>query len=140
MMLKMGFHVGWIDIIMDCSSTPSFSVLINREAKGHIRPQRGLRQGDTLSPYLFLICAEGLSTLTNHAHANGRFSGITISPTYLSISHLLFADDSLVFCKVKVGGRISAYTWQERDGSRHDTWLINRVEDCPSIATLAHPM
>ena len=60
-MKKMGFDERWISLIMMCVTTTSFSVLINGVPKGTIIPSKGLRQGDLISSYLFLLCAEGLS-------------------------------------------------------------------------------
>jgi len=66
-MVKLGFANKWIDLIMHCVSSVSYSVIINGEAKGNIIPSRGIRQGDPLSPCLFLLCAEGLSVLIHEA-------------------------------------------------------------------------
>ena len=60
MMIKLGFSEVWVDRVMKCVPTPSFSVRINGKAYGNIRPSRGIRQGNLLSPYLFLICVGGL--------------------------------------------------------------------------------
>lgn len=68
-------------------------------AKGSIIPQRGLRQGCPLSPYLFLICSEALSSLINNAEAKNKPHGLKVNLRSLSISHLLFADDSLIFLR-----------------------------------------
>ncbi|XP_075662942.1 uncharacterized protein LOC142632422 [Castanea sativa] len=101
MMIKLGFPQGWVDRIMSCVTTSSFSVRINGKAYGNFRPTRGIRQGDPLSPYLFLICAEAFTSLLAREEENGRLHGVSISQNAPTISHLLFANDSLLFCQTK---------------------------------------
>ena len=83
MMVKLGFPEEWIDRVMSCVTTPSFSVRINGKAYGNIIPSRGLRQGDPLSPYLFLLCAEGFTSLLSKAEAEGRLHGVQIVEGHL---------------------------------------------------------
>jgi len=97
MIRKMGFHDKWISLIMMCVTTVSYSVLINGEPKGRIVPSRGLRQGDPISPYLFLLCAKGLSAMIKKEEREGHLRGIAVCKGASRISHLLFADDSIVF-------------------------------------------
>jgi hypothetical protein len=100
-MERMGFHNKWISTIMECISTVSYSILVNGEPHGYIQPTRGLRQGDPLSPYLFLLCAEGLHSLIHKAKVAGDLQGDSISRGGPKLTHLFFADDSLLFCKAK---------------------------------------
>ena len=62
-MLKLGFDCSWVTFVMRCVKTVSYYVLINGDPCEYIQPSRGICQGDPLSSYLFLLCAEGLSAL-----------------------------------------------------------------------------
>lgn len=73
--------------------------MLNGQPHGLITPERGLRQGDPLSPYLFLLVTEGLHALFAKAEMDGALLGVSIYAVGPKISHLLFADDSLVFCR-----------------------------------------
>ena len=96
-MKHMGFNAKWISWIMKCVTTVSYSVLINGSPHGNIIPGRGIRQGDPLSPYLFILCAEVLSHMMKQAESTRNLKGIHLSTKSPAISHLLFADDSLFF-------------------------------------------
>ena len=98
-LLKMGFKELWVAFIMQCVTTISYSLLLNGEPQGFIHPSRGLRQGDPLSPFLFLFCAEGLNALLCTAASEGDIRGYSICRAGPRISHLFFADDCLLFCR-----------------------------------------
>lgn len=100
---KMGFANAWIKLMMMCISTATFSVLINGEPQGHITPTRGLRQGDPLFPYLFLLYTEGFHGLLKKAEAMGDIRGVSICRNGLRLTHLLLANDNLIFCRAKEG-------------------------------------
>ena len=70
-MEKMGFHPTWIGWIMECIQSVTYSILVNVEPKGHIIASKGIRQGDPMSPYLFLLCSEGLNGLIQHTVDGG---------------------------------------------------------------------
>ncbi|RVW64332.1 putative ribonuclease H protein [Vitis vinifera] len=101
-MQKMGFGEKWLEWIKWCISTASFSVLINGTPKGFFQSSRGLRQGDPLSPYLFLIAMEVFSSFLKRVVDNGYISGCQVKGRNeggIQISHLLFTADTLVFCQ-----------------------------------------
>ncbi|XP_030948949.1 uncharacterized protein LOC115972854 [Quercus lobata] len=102
MMKQMGFDIRWIALIMECITTVSYSILVNGDPSESFLPSRGLRQGDPLSPYLFLICSERLHGLLNKEAEEGHIRGVSICKKGPRLTHLFFADDSLVFCKASI--------------------------------------
>ena len=101
-MEKMGFSQRWINLISMCIRSVTYSVMLNGQPHGLITPIRGLRQGDPLLPYLFLLVAEGLNALFKQVECDGEIRGVSLCLAGLRISHLLFVDDSLVFCRATV--------------------------------------
>ena len=93
---------------MVCVSTVTYSVLVNGEPSGLIHPTRGIRQGDPLSPFLFLLCTEGLNGLIKKAEMDGNIHGFSLCRRGPKLTHLLFADDCLLFCRatIEVRGRV----------------------------------
>ena len=98
-MTKIRFSNKWTNLVMACVRSVSYSVVVNGRRCGNITPSRGLRQGDPISPYLFLLCAEGFSSLLRKATFDGSFKGVAVARYGPKVSHLFFADDSLLFCK-----------------------------------------
>ena len=91
--------MGWIEW---CISTATFSVQLNGNPAGFLGSSRGLRQGDPLSPYLFVLGMEAFSLMIDKATESGYISGYIFkgrNNTVKQITHLLFVDDTLVFCK-----------------------------------------
>lgn len=97
MMLKFGFHSLWIDRVMKFIRSVSYSFLHNGEKFGLVKPQRGVRQGDPISPYIYIMCAEGLSAMIRRNEEAGILHGIKVATGAPVISHLLFADDCYLF-------------------------------------------
>jgi hypothetical protein len=98
-MHKMGFSCRWIQWIMSCVTTVRYSVKFNGALLEAFSPTRGLHQGDPLSPFLFLFVADGLSALLQSEICSGGISPIKLCRRAPGISHLLFADDTLLFFK-----------------------------------------
>jgi hypothetical protein len=95
----LGFDDKWVNLVMTCIRTMTYSVVVNGNPVGNIQPSRGIRQGDPISPYLFLICAEALSALLHKVEQKGIITGVPTSPKGPRLSHLFFADDSMLFCR-----------------------------------------
>ena len=98
-MKRMGFTERWVQLMMVGVKTVSYSVLVNGEPKGMIKPTRGIRQGDPLSPFLFLLCTEGLHGLFSQVAGQGEIHGYLLCKNGPKLTHLFFADDSLLFCR-----------------------------------------
>lgn len=95
----MRFHETLIGLIMACVSSVLYSFLVNGGLQGRVQTARGLRQGDPLSPYLFILCTEVLSGLCQQDLVNGTLPGVKVGRNCLLINHLLFADDTMFFGK-----------------------------------------
>ena len=102
-MEKMEFGERWVRLVMECISMMSYSILVNGEPKGEITPSRGIRQGDPLSSYLFLLCSEGLNRLIQGAVREDKIRGFSLCRNGPRNSHLFFVDDTLLFCRAKMG-------------------------------------
>ena len=83
--------------MMICVKTVSYSIIVNGEPKGLIHPTRGIRQGDPLSPFLFLLCTEGLNSNISKVENDGTIRGFSLGRRSPRLTHLLFADDSELF-------------------------------------------
>ncbi|KAM1884835.1 hypothetical protein ACFX14_037585 [Malus domestica] len=98
-MIRMRFSTSWVRMIMLCVTTLTYSFKVNGEPVGYVQLRRGIRQGDPLSPYLFVMCVKGLLTLLIRAESIGALHGIKVRRSAPSIHHLFFADDSFLFAR-----------------------------------------
>lgn len=103
-LLKLGFAETFANTVMRCVSLVSFSVRVNGRLTEIFRPSRGIRQGDPISPYLFLLCAEGLSCLLGSVGPMHIARGIRVGIHAPWILHLLFEDDCIVFTEASQRG------------------------------------
>lgn len=84
---------------MQCVTTVTFQIMINGSLSQKFHPTRGLRQGDPLSPYLFIICAESFSSLINRVANNGVWQGVQMGQNAPMVSYSFFVDDCFLFIK-----------------------------------------
>lgn len=94
---KMGFQRKWVELVMNSVTSVSYSFNVNGKVVGKVTPSRGLRQGDSLSPCLFVLCSQGLSSILEYNSDHKGLKGIQIAGGSPMITHLFFADDSLIF-------------------------------------------
>ncbi|KAI0502664.1 hypothetical protein KFK09_017620 [Dendrobium nobile] len=99
MMADLGFPTRFVNLVMECILDPRYSILINGSNSNWIEGKSGFRQGCPLSPFLFILCSQLLS---NAFHSRGADVGIRISSNSQKISHILFANDILLFMEAKV--------------------------------------
>ena len=101
-------YIHWIEL---CITSPSFSVQVNGDLAGYFQSSRGLRQGCSLSPYLFVLCMNVLSLKLDKAMVERKFK-VHPGCQKLSLTHLCFADDLMVFVegsKDSVQGALSVF-------------------------------
>ena len=96
---RLGFHQKWINWLMQCICAVSYSLLLNGLAQGLVKPSRRVRQGDPLSPYLFILCSEVLFGLCLNAQYKENLLGIRVVLGSPRENHLLFADDTMFLCR-----------------------------------------
>lgn len=96
-LVKLGFANTVVSLLMMCVKFVIYKVSVGRELVGPSYPSKGLRQGDPLSPYLFILCMEGLSIMLQKFEGEGALHGAKAAINAPMISHLFFADDSLLF-------------------------------------------
>ncbi|CAM8926948.1 unnamed protein product [Rhodiola kirilowii] len=100
LLLKFGFEDKWVNMVINYVSSVRYTVCINGKLTQLAVPERGLRQGDPLSPYLFILCSEWLNHSLLKLQMDRSIEGIKVSRRAPSVTHLMFADDCLLLFKV----------------------------------------
>ncbi|XP_074346242.1 uncharacterized protein LOC141685013 [Apium graveolens] len=119
MMRRFKFPDVWVERVMQYIKIVTYSFLRNGEIFGEVISQRGIRQGDPISLYLYILCAEGLSAMIREYEKCGLLHGCKIARNAPSISHLLFADDCYFFLRAT---KIEAQTLKSML-QRYEAWL-----------------
>nr|XP_011468563.1 PREDICTED: uncharacterized protein LOC105352685 [Fragaria vesca subsp. vesca] len=99
---RFGFAAVWIEMVMQCVSSVRYSFLVRGKPRGFVIPNCGLRQGDPLSPYLFLLGVESFSTLLQRTQQLGWLLGLEICAKAPQVNHHLFADDSMLYANASL--------------------------------------
>jgi hypothetical protein len=95
-LLAFGFQSEWVNWILKLTSTAFFSILVNGTPSKTFTPSRGIRQGDPLSPFLFVIMVEGISRYIKAHINNGNIKGLHLSGINPPVSHSQFIDDTMM--------------------------------------------
>ncbi|GKC93633.1 RNA-directed DNA polymerase, eukaryota, reverse transcriptase zinc-binding domain protein [Tanacetum coccineum] len=93
---SFGFGNKWCSWIKACLNSSRASILINGSPTSEFSIKRGLRQGDPLSPFLFILVMEGLHNAFEEAVGNGLITGVNIKNSTINVSHLFYADDVII--------------------------------------------
>jgi hypothetical protein len=134
---NFGFHGMFINWVMECVSSVSSSILINGGKPKIIFPTRGLRQGDPLSPYLFILCQEVLSRIIDREHMIGNIKGVKMNMGGPDFTHVMFADDLMLFSKASSNEVLSLNSCLEK----YCRWfgqLINKSKSGIIFSKLVH--
>ena len=110
---NLGFNDTFTRWITNYISTVSYKVMVNGGKSDQFKPSRGLRQGDSLSPYLFILGQEVLSRMLDRELLSGNISGAKASVRSPALTHVMYADDIVLFSKA----------------TRHDASILARCLD-----------
>jgi len=102
MLERLGFCAQWILWIKGCLESSSVSVLVNGSPSREFTPGKGLRQGDPLAPFLFLIVAEGLARVSRMAEEKSLIDSLEVGRDKVKVNMLQYANDTLFFCKANI--------------------------------------
>lgn len=103
MMYRLGFHGDTVELILSCISSTSMALLFNGSQMETFHPSRRLRQGDPISPYIFVLCMEFLSSLINKKCEDGKWNKVKASRGRPRFSHTFFVNDLLLYAKADHG-------------------------------------
>lgn len=106
-MTGLNFSQKWRSWVRECITSASTAILVNGSPTKNFNMERGIRQGDPLSPFLFLIVAEGLSILTKKAVELGILEAAEVGRKEIKISHLQYADDTIFSCPGKMENAVA---------------------------------
>ncbi|XP_057734086.1 uncharacterized protein LOC130949353 [Arachis stenosperma] len=97
----MGFGQRWRNWVKECVSTATMSVLVNGSPSKSFKMERGLRQGDPLSPLLFVLVVDVLHKMLGEAVRNGCIAPLLVERDRIELSHFRFVDDTILFCPLE---------------------------------------
>lgn len=121
-----GFPLIWINLIEQCIMTVSYKVMVNGNLSTSFKPKGGLLQGDPLSSYLFILGMDVFSRMCSISQDIGLFSGIKLTRRSPTISHLLFADDVMLFFKITNKAATKINNIVQNFSKSQYNWLIVR--------------
>ncbi|CAN0907022.1 LINE-1 retrotransposable element ORF2 protein [Linum grandiflorum] len=113
---RLGFFETWCSWIRACVRTVSFSVLLNGSPTDVFHPPRGIRQGDPISPFLFIILTNTLSHLIQKGMEGGSLKGLRLNARCPTLTHVLFADDTILFGEASVAEARNIISTMEQYG------------------------